>query len=138
MDYRTNDLRYEDYCALRASVGWMNFAKEQTEAALKRSLWTVTAVDAGQTIAMGRLVGDGLYDVIVDVVVRPEYQCRGIGRELMGRLLQFAADSTPKGGRTSVQLIAEPGKEGFYEALGFRRIPHAHCGSAMRRVIYSE
>lgn len=38
--------------------------------------------------------------------------------------------------RESVQLIAEKGKEPFYECLGFKTIPHEFCGSGMRRVIY--
>lgn len=137
MHYLENALAYEDYCALRKSVGWCGFPREQTVAALSRTLWSVVAVDAGQPVAMGRLVGDGLYDTIVDVVVRPEYQGRGIGREILRRILQRVAEHTPEGGRTSVQLIAEPGKESFYESLGFRRIPHAHCGSGMRLVVHS-
>lgn len=39
------------------------------------------------------------------------------------------------GDRSSIQLIAEKGKEGFYEKLGFHYIPHEFCGSAMRKVI---
>ena len=138
MDYLENALSYEDYCALRERVGWRSFSREQTAAALARSLWDVIAVDGGQTVAMGRLVGDGLYDIIVDVVVRPEYQGRGIGGEIVRRILQFVEEHTPKGGRTSVQLIAEPGKEGFYEGLGFHRIPHGHCGSGMRMVVHAK
>ena len=42
---------------------------------------------------------------------------------------------TPVGGRSSIQLIAEKGKESFYEKLGFKSIPHEFCGSAMRKVI---
>lgn len=41
------------------------------------------------------------------------------------------------GGRVSIQLIAEKGKEGFYEKMGFKKIPHENCGSGMRKVIYN-
>ena len=36
---------------------------------------------------------------------------------------------------TSVQLIAAEGKEGFYEKLGFRKMPGGGCGFALRRVL---
>ena len=42
----------------------------------------------------------------------------------------------PPGGRTSVQLIAAEGKEGFYEKLGFRKMPGGRCGFALRRVLH--
>jgi len=35
-------------------------------------------------------------------------------------------------------VIAEKGKESFYEALGFKRIPHEFYVSGMRKVIYKE
>lgn len=43
MEYQENVLCYEDYCRLRESVGWTNFSKEQTQAALSNSLYTVAA-----------------------------------------------------------------------------------------------
>ena len=134
MEYRENALCYEDYCALRRSVGWTNFEENQTRKALGGRLYTVTAFDAGRVVGMGRLVGDGLYDTVVDVLVRPEYQGQGIGRSVMEQILAYAAAQTPAGGRTSVQLISEKGKEPFYAKLGFTPIPCESCGAGMRKV----
>ncbi len=136
MVYETDRLKYEDYAQLRASVGWCNWPREQAEAALARSLCTVTAVEDGRSVGMGRLVGDGLYCMAVDVVVRPEAQGRGTGSAIMARLLEHARRAASPGGRVSVQLIAEPGKEGFYERLGFRHLPHESCGAGMRKVLH--
>ncbi len=136
MEYRENALGYADYCSLRESVGWMLFPKEQMEKALKNSLYTVVAVEDGKTVGMGRLLGDGMYYMMVDVVVCPAYQKKGIGRNIMNRLIDYVNRETPIGGRSSIQLIAEKGKEPFYEALGFKRIPHEYCGSGMRKVIH--
>ena len=136
MEYKENALGYEDYCSLRESVGWLLFAKEQMEKALKNSVYTVVAVDDGKTVGMGRLLGDGMYYLMVDVVVCPAYQKKGIGRNIMNRLVDYVNRETPIGGRSSIQLIAEKGKEPFYEALGFKRIPHEYCGSGMRKVIH--
>ena len=136
MEYRENELTCEDYCRLRTSVGWNNWAEEQVRRALGRSLHTVTAVEQGRTVAMARLVGDGIYSTLVDVVVQPEHQGKGIGRHMVSLLLDRLQKELPAGGRGSVQLIAEPGKEPFYERLGFRRLPHESCGSGMRRIIH--
>ncbi len=130
-----NVLEAPDYAALRRQVGWAALPETQVRRALAASACTVGAWVGGRPAAMGRLVGDGLYYVLLDVVVAPEFQGQGLGTEVVRRLLDRAERETPPGGRTSVQLIAEPGKEGFYERLGFRRIPGGGCGAGMRRVI---
>ena len=136
MEYRKNVLCYEDYCELRESVGWPLWAEEQVRSALANSACTVIAVDQGKTVGMGRLIGDGLYYIAADIVVRPDYQKRGIGTNIMKLLLAYAEEKTPDHGRSSVQLIAEKGKEPFYETLGFKLLPHEFCGAGMRKVIW--
>ena len=118
MSYIENSLQYEDYFNLRQRVGWNNWSKEQTIRALKNSLYDIIAVDNG-VIGMGRLLGDGLYYIIVDIVVAPEYQGKGIGSELIKRFLDYADSQTPSGSRASIQLIAENVNEGFYEIFCF-------------------
>lgn len=135
MEYKENMLCYEDYCELRESVGWLLFSKEQTQKALINSLYTVIAVKDNQTVGMGRLTGDGMYYAIVDIVVQPNYQKQGIGNRIINMIIEFVDKETPIGGRSSIQLIAEKGKETFYEKLGFKIIPHEFCGSGMRKVI---
>ena len=135
MEYKENALHYEDYCELRESVEWLLFSKEQTQKALNNSLYTVIAVDDNQTVGLGRLIGDGMCYVIADIVVRPNYQKQGIGRKIVNMLIEYVDRETPIGGRSSIQLIAEKGKETFYEKTGFKIIPHEFCGSGMRKVI---
>ncbi len=136
MEYKENVLTYEDYFNLRESVGWMNFSKEQTQKALLNSIYTVIAVDDyGDAVGMGRLTGDGMYYMIVDIAVCPDYQKKGIGIEIINMLITYVSGETPVGGRSSIQLIAEKGKESFYEKIGFKKIPHECCGFGMRKVI---
>lgn len=78
MEYKENAPGYEDYCKLRESAGWLLFSKEQTQKALTNSLYTIIAVKDNQTVGMGRLIGDGMYYMIVDIVVQPDYQKQGI------------------------------------------------------------
>lgn len=135
MQYKENALCYEEYCRLRESVGWPLFQKEQIKKALSNSLYTIIAVDNNQTVGMGRVIGDGMYYMITDVVVYPGSQQNGIGTNIVNLLVEYVNKKTPFGGRSSIQLIAEKGKENFYEKAGFKLIPHKHCGSGMRKII---
>ena len=69
----------------------------------------------GKLIGAGRALTDGVTRVAVyDVVVLPEYQNQGVGRQIMEYLLADAREN----GQT-VTLYAASGKEGFYRKLGF-------------------
>lgn len=136
MEYKENILSYADYFRLRESVGWKNFSKTQAQTALKNSLYIVSAVENKETVAMGRLIGDGQYYMIVDVIVHPNFQGQKIGTAILTMLLQYVDNHTPIGGRSSIHLIAEIGKEPFYETFGFKKIPHEFCGSGMRKIIH--
>ncbi len=135
MDYCENNLTYQDYVSLRNSVGWDNFAEEQVAKSIGNSLYSVTVLEHNNTIAMGRLIGDGIYYLIADVIVKPEFQGMGIGSKIIDMLLTYVDNRTPIDGRASVQLIAEQGKENFYIKKGFKIIPHQFCGSGMRKII---
>ena len=86
---------------------------------------------------MGRAVGDGMYYVIVDVLVRPEYQSKRIGATIVNRLVEMIQNDAPEGSRGSIQLLAAKGKEEFYVKQGFKILPHEFCGPALRKVIYT-
>ena len=109
MEYCDNSLTYQEYMMLRNSVGWDNFAEEQVSKSIENSIYDIIVKDDGQTIAMGRLIGDGIYYLITDIVVKPEYQGKGIGSTIVDKLLTYVDVNTPIGGRSSVQLIAEKG-----------------------------
>ena len=98
-------------------------------------MYTVVAEKDKQVVGMGRLISDGMYYVIVDIVVQPAYQKRGIGSKIIDIIIAYVDKESPIGGRSSIQLIAEKGKERFYEQRGFKTIPHEFCGSGMRKVI---
>lgn len=136
MKYKEGVLCYEDYYKLRESADWPLFPKEQMQKALNNSLYTIIAVKDDQTVGMGRLIGDGMYYMAADIVVYPACQNKGIGTRIINMLIEYVKNETPIGGRSSIQLIAEKGKESFYEKLGFKLIPHDYCGSGMRKIIH--
>lgn len=134
--FQENTLNYKDYCSLRESVEWLNFDEEQMKRGLSNSLLIISVTEDGKTVGMGRLIGDGgMYYSIVDVVVRPEHQRKGVGSRILDLILEHVSRQTPQGGHSSVQLIAEKGKEEFYLKKGFKMLPHESCGSGMRKVI---
>lgn len=73
MTFLENELHYDDYFHLRHSVNWNNFSEQQTVFALNHTLYAVTVKNELETIAMGRLIGDGLYYTIADVIVNPAF-----------------------------------------------------------------
>ena len=136
MEYKENALCYEDYCRLRESVKWSNFSEIQARRSINNSLYTVIAVENNKAIGMGRVIEDGLYYMIADVIVQPAYQHKGIGSRIVGKIIEYVDRETPDGGCSSIQLIAEKGKEAFYEKMGFKPLPNDFCGSGMRKVIH--
>ena len=135
---KENILTYDIYFELRKSVDWNNWSKEQADSAIKKSYYTMVAYDGNKPIGMGRVVGDGMYLTIVDIVVRPEYQGEGVGSAIIKSMLDYIGNSTYEGSRVSVQLISEVGKEEFYIKQGFKLIPHEFCGPALRKIIYKD
>jgi GNAT superfamily N-acetyltransferase len=63
---------------------------------------------------LARVLDDGvLYASVWDLLVVPELQRRGIGRALLGAVLEQTA------GRRLVSLIATPAGEALYRSAGF-------------------
>ena len=133
-----NKLTPEDFIRLKVATGFRDRPIRQVEKALDNDLLDVVAVINDEIVGMGRLVGDGMYFTIVDVVVRPEYQGKGVGSAIIKSMLDYIGNSTYEGSRVSVQLISEVGKEEFYIKQGFKLIPHEFCGPALRKIIYKD
>lgn len=115
-----NELTAEEFILLWETVWREGPSYEQTELALRHTLFRVSVYDKGEVVAMARMIGDmGLDYYIKDVVVRPEYQKRGIGRLLINELLKFIRENGVSGTDIFVELCAVPDKVPFYEKFGF-------------------
>jgi len=115
-----NELTAEEFIILWESVWGDGPTIEQTKLALEHTLFRVSIYDEGNVIAMARMIGDmGLDYYIKDVVVKPEYQHKGIGRLLINELKKFINDNGVKGTNIFVELCAVPDKIPFYEKFGF-------------------
>ena len=124
------------YFELRKSVDWKVFCEEQAKMALEKSCYSIVVKDDGYPVAMSRVIGDGMYFRICDVVVRPEYQGQKIGATMLDMLVKMITADAPKDARISVDLIAAQGKAPFYIKQGFTVLPNDECGPALRKVFY--
>lgn len=85
--------------------------------AYSNSMFKCIAHDGERLVAAGRAVADGVdCSYVCDVVVHPELQGSGIGRQLIQKLIDLSK------GHRKIILYAVPGREPFYEKFGFRRM----------------
>lgn len=114
----------KDYLALVESTGWPGIVEKgarKIAEALSNSWYLVCAYEGDRLVGSGRIVSDGAHQALIcDLIVLPEYQGRGIGSEILTRLLKKCRDRDI----TMVSLFAAQGKSGYYTRFGFEERPH--------------
>lgn len=121
---------YQTWNDLRSYVGWIVHPFEVYEKVLENSLCFVTTRYNGKLIGMGRLVGDNITSFYIQgLVVNPYYQKRGIGTEIVNRLIHYAKRNGVTG--ASISLFAHKDTEEFYKKLGFQMHPNTTRGAGM-------
>lgn len=115
-----NELKAEEFIFLWETVWGDGPSLEQTRLAMEHTLFRVSIYNGNEIVAMARMIGDmGLDYYIKDVVVKPEYQGKGIGRLLINELLKFVKENGISDTNIFVELCAMPDKIPFYEKFGF-------------------
>ena len=121
------------YLALRERSGLSPKTSEQAAAALPGS-WAACHVvheASGQTVGMGRVLGDGgWYFHIVDMAVLPDHQRRGLGDAILRSLLDCIRADAPRG--AYVNLLADPPGRRLYARHGFAETAPHSVGMALR------
>ena len=113
----TSSLDWEALAALYREAGLSAKTAAGLQLAFDNSRHVHLLYDDGQLIGAGRALGDGIYIAYVcDIALLPAYQGRGLGQEIVRRLLDDLR------GHQKVILYAVPGKEVFYEQFGFRKM----------------
>ncbi len=132
IEYR-KDITFEEYNELRQLVGWGTISQRQFNTSIPNSRFITVGKCDGKTISMARAVGDGGYHLlIVDVIVHPDFQGQGIGKEMLSQLMNFVKNGyVEKGETTMVSLLSAKGKEAFYEKMGFMKRPNDERGAGM-------
>ncbi len=129
---KENRLDIDTYLNLRKTVNWKILTREQAEKAIQGSLFTVVAIDDGQPVGMGRIVGDGaVICYIQDLIVIPEYQRSGVGQQIMECLINYVKESKLPGTEIMLDLMCAVGREAFYKKNGFIARPTEKLGPGM-------
>ena len=123
----------EEFNELFFSVGWGTRDIDKIEKHRQFSVYTVTVYDKDKICGMARVVGDGSYYTIFDVVVKKEYQYKGIGSMIMEDIVSWY-ENCIKDDDTYLYLGASYKKESFYEKFGFKARPFEHIGAGMKYV----
>ncbi|MFP4475770.1 MAG: GNAT family N-acetyltransferase [Desulfatibacillaceae bacterium] len=108
--------------SLYREAGWWEGPDdpEQVGGIVRGSHCFLVLEEDGAVVAMGRAISDGVSDAYIqDLAVRETHRGRGLGSELV-RLLSERVNAD---GLYWIGLIAERGTEGFYQRLGFSRMP---------------
>lgn len=119
------------FVALRDAAGMGSRSLEAAERGLPNSVYAVHVVhvDSGETVGMGRIVGDdGAVYHISDMAVHPDHQGRGLGTAIMNALWGYIETTAPD--TAYVNLVADV--DGFYEQWGFEPVQPASRGMAVR------
>ncbi len=106
--------------AVYRSNGWTHANDpERLHRAIEHSSFNVVAVAGDRVVGFARTLSDEAFAVyIADILVVPDRQGEGIGREITQALL----DHYPIDRLHHQVLVAERGAEGFYTRLGMRPV----------------
>jgi ribosomal protein S18 acetylase RimI-like enzyme len=116
VQYGCSGVAWERVSEILERVGMAHYLPDAHRRAFEASHTALFVYQGDQLIGFGRALSDGVYQAaLYDVAVLPECQGKGIGKRIVKSLL----------GRLSacnVILYAAPGKEEFYQTLGFRKM----------------
>lgn len=121
--------KVEEFIKLFNSVGWERDKKRIIEHK-KHSCFAVSLYIENEIVGMGRVVGDGAYFTIYDIVVDKKYQGLGIGSIIMREIVEWY--KTIADDDTFLYVNACKNREPFYEKFGFRSRQNEDVGAGMK------
>jgi GNAT superfamily N-acetyltransferase len=123
----------EMFFELFETTGWntkYELTKDELYLALKNSWYTISVYENENLIGFGRIICDGVvHALILDVIVLPEKQGKGIGRLIMDKLVVKCKQNKIR----DIQLFCAKGKKVFYEKLGFEIRPEDGPGMQIEK-----
>lgn len=116
IEINTASIDWRKVAGILQKAGMAFYAPQMHQKAFENSQITAFAWHEEQMIGCGRALTDFAYQAaLYDIAILPEYQGQGVGRMLIESLLAQMPGC-------NVILYASPGKEPFYEKLGFRHM----------------
>ncbi len=118
--YTQNCIDWNELSALYKAAPLGDKAPAALEKAFTNSMFKCFVFDEGKLVGAGRALADGVdCSYICDVAILPDYQGHGLGKAIVTKLVELSA------GHKKIILYAYPGKEAFYQKLGFKRMSTA-------------
>lgn len=118
--YIDDEINWEELANLYKIAPLGNKNPADLKIAFTNSMYKCFVYDGIILIGAGRAIADGIdVSYLCDVAVHPEYQRRGIGKQIVRKLLEFST------GYNKILLFASIGKESFYSKLGFDKMTTA-------------
>ena len=106
---------------------------------MKNAYLVICVRDGDKAVGVVRLLWDGGYVAFLsDLIVDPEYQGQGIGRELVETVIRRIKDNMKPGYKVKLTLNSSMGKEPFYRKFGFNERPNENAGAAMDQWLTAE
>jgi len=119
------------YRNLRAVAGLSPKTQEAAERGLPGSLFAVQILQDDTVVGMGRVIGDGgCFYQVVDIAVLPEHQGLGLGKMIMGEIMQYIDQHLPDS--AYVSLIADGQAQDLYAQFGFKHTAPRSVGMAIK------
>lgn len=121
----------EEYRDLRARNGLSPKTVEAAARGLPNTIYAVVIEDAGRTIGMGRVIGDGgTAFQVTDIAVLGEYRGQGLGKRIVKALVDWLEANAPKS--AYVSLIADGPAKDLYAQYGFKETAPESVGMYLR------
>ena len=128
-----HQLSAKEYCELRSAVGWQPIIEEQAQSGLAHSDFVIACRDGETIVGCARIFWDkGYIAYLADVMVKPEYQHQGIGKQLINSCISYIDRQLKDGWRIKIVIVSAKGKEPFYEKFGFVPRPNETDGAGMQ------
>ncbi|MEP7186348.1 MAG: GNAT family N-acetyltransferase [Rhodanobacter sp.] len=121
----------DEYRQLRTAAGLSAISPASASKGLPNSWCAVCLRSDGELVGMGRVVGDGgCFFLVVDIAVLPQWQGQGLGKRVMGALVEHLRIHAPAG--AMVGLFADGEAYRLYQQFGFSLVAPAARGMLLR------
>jgi ribosomal protein S18 acetylase RimI-like enzyme len=131
--YRETVPARDEFFALFETTGWnraYQLTPDELMQAIRKSWYFISVYDVDRLVGFGRVLSDTIvHALILDLIVLPSHQRRGIG----GRILELLVARCRCVGMRDIQLFCAKGSAGFYESYGFKRRPEDAPGMEIKR-----
>src|SRR5215470_1538356 len=114
IEYREGEVDVGELAALRARCDFAARSADELRGQLRGARWVVSAWDGGALVGLARAISDGVTNAYVSsVMVDARFRRRGVGREVMRRLME--------GRPARMRWVLHSSRDGmsFYHSIGF-------------------